>query len=342
MSRRLSGIEELRYVADGQAGLVTAAQLSELGIGSRTVSRRVAGGMWTRVLPGVHLVHGGHPTRLQRERAALLYAGEGSVLTGLTALRRYGVRALGLQETVADEAERPEPVHVLIPHARRRIAAGFVVTERTHRMPTARRVQDGLALTDVTRAVGDACRRMRTAADATTIVTEVSQRGLVDLDDLEMELRSGQRRGSAHLREALRAVRSGARSSSESDVIQMLLDAGYTSLLVNPTLVSPHGAYIAIPDVWLDDVALAVEVDSVQYHAADDGFRRTVRRNARYAAAGILVVTVLPTDVRDRPAWVLHSVGEAYAAAAARARPQVRVTGGVTPSAGRQAWRWGA
>jgi hypothetical protein len=342
MSRPLAADAALRYVADGQAGLITAAQLAELGVSSRTISRRVAGGMWTRVLPGVHLVHGGQPTRLQREWAALLYAGDRSLLTGLTALRRDGVRALRLQETAADEAERPEPVHVLIPHGRRRISSGFVVTERTHRLPDLGRMNQGVAMASVARAVADACRRLRSVSDTTALVSEVVHRGLATVDDLKVELDAGQRRGSAFYRDALAAVGAGARSSSEADLITMLDEAGFTSIVVNPTLLTPQGAYIAIPDVWLDDVGLALEVDSVEYHSQGDGFRDTVRRNARYAAAGVPVTTVLPTDIRDRPTTVLDAIRRAHAAAAARPRAQVRLVGGGTPTAGRRAWRWGA
>ena len=121
--------------------------------------------MWTRVLPGVHLVDGGMPTRQQREMAALLYAGPDALLTGTSALRHHGVRALGLQDVSDDVAERPEPVHVLIPHQRRRLSTGYVRVERTHRFPAVVIRRRGVAMSSVPRSVGDAARRSRRPSD---------------------------------------------------------------------------------------------------------------------------------------------------------------------------------
>ena len=159
MPRLSTSFAAIRATADAQLGLITAAQLAEIGVHRSTTSRRSAGGMWTRVLPGVHLVGGGTPSRQQRLLAALLYAGDGSVLTGTTALRGYGFRALGLAEARDDDAERPEPVHVLVDHERRRLSTGFVRVERTRRDPGSVRVA-GFPSAPVARAVGDAARRI--------------------------------------------------------------------------------------------------------------------------------------------------------------------------------------
>jgi hypothetical protein len=342
MPRRSPQAAAVRRTADAQAGLITAAQLAEIGMHGSTASRRSLGGMWTRVLPGVHLVDGGQPSRHQRELAALLYAGECSMLTGLTALRHRGIRAVRLQEVSDDVPERPEPVHVLIPHDRRRLSTGYVRVERTHRFPLESQRHDGLALAPLPRAVGDAARRSRQAADVEALVTEVVQRGLVTVQELEVELSSGSRRGSALFRDAVRAVAGGARSAPEADLARVLESAGIPNVFYNATLVTGAGVYVATCDAWLDDVGLAVEVDSVAYHASPDGFGRTLRRNARYAAAGVLAVGVLPTDLRDRPAAALRDVLAAREAAAARTRPDVVMTRHESPSSGRVGWRWGA
>ena len=94
MTRQRHDRDTVRTIAAAQDGLITAGQLRTVGVPSATVSHRTrAGGMWTRVLPGVHLVAGGSPDRLQREQAAILYAGEGALLTGHTALRHLGMRS---------------------------------------------------------------------------------------------------------------------------------------------------------------------------------------------------------------------------------------------------------
>jgi hypothetical protein len=334
--------QAVRDTADAQSGLITAAQLAEIGLAASTVSRRALGGMWTRVLPGVHLVNGGHPTRRQREVAGLLYAGDPTLITGLGALRQSGFRAMRLQETSDDEAERPEPVHLLIPHHRRRVSTGYVRVERTHRFPDSHVVAAGLSYAPLPRAIGDATRRLRVGADALAIVSEAVQRRLVTIAELELELDEGSRRGSAVFRDAVRAVSGGARSAPEGDLARLFDAAGIRGVLYNAVLLTPSGALIATPDAWLDDIGLAIEVDSREYHASPDGFANTLRRNARYAAAGVPVVGVLPTDLHTRPAGLLADIVGAMEAAARTPRPDVTVARHESPTSGRDGWRWGA
>ena len=342
MPRHSSRDRDLIAVADSQLGLITAAQLAALGVETSTTSRRNAGGMWTRVLPGVHLVAGGHPSRMQRLLAALLYSGPLSMLTGVSGLRLYGFRSMRLQDTRDDEAERPEPVHVLIPHGRRRLSTGYVRIERTHRLPEPGPPMQGLAVAPLVRAIGDATRRLKRESDAVAVVTEAIQRGWASAEELETELREGPVRGSGFLRQAVAAVSLGAHSVPEADLAALLESAAIPAFVLNAPLVTHSGEFVAIPDVWLDDVGLAIEVDSVEFHATGTHFERTVRRNARYAKAGVLVVTILPTDIRDQPATVLRDIHAARVMAAQQPRPRVRITGRPSPSSGRVAWPWGA
>jgi hypothetical protein len=84
------------------------------------------------------------------------------------------------------------------------------------------------------------------------------------------------------------------------------------------------GRFIAIPDAWCDDVALAWEIDSFEWHLNAKGYAKTVARNTRYAAAGIVVVQTLPSRLRDDPHQVIAELRAAYAAAKARPRPAVQ------------------
>jgi 8-oxo-dGTP pyrophosphatase MutT (NUDIX family) len=341
--RTLRRLDDLRSTADAQLGLITAAQLQELGIKPSAATRKLAGGMWTRVLPGVHLVHGGEPTRRQRELATMLYAADPSCLTGLTAVRRYGVRAMRLQETADDDVLRPEPVHVLVPHSRRSKSTGFARIERTRRFPDVLVRRSGLVLAPLDRAVTDAARRMGKARDVQALVTEVLQRGMCSFDDLVEELELGQIRGSAHLRAALHAVSLGAASPPEVDLRELFEELGLEHVHYNVAILTTKGELVGLPDAWLDDVGLAVEVDSVLHHSDVRGFERTVRRNARYAVAGVPCIPVLPTDLRDRRRETGARVLAARDAASARPRPHVRMAPAAAHrSAGQDGWRWGA
>jgi len=83
------------------------------------------GGPWRTLLPGVYIALTGTPTTLQKEMAALLYAGSGSVITGPAALRCHHIRGTS-----------SELVDVLVPATRKRRDAAFVRLHRTTRCPS--------------------------------------------------------------------------------------------------------------------------------------------------------------------------------------------------------------
>ena len=93
----------------------------------------------------------------------------------------------------------------------------------------------------------------------------------------------------------------------------------------NLPVFDSSGQFVAIPDAWCDDVALASEIDSFEWHLNAKGYARTVARNTRYAGAGIVVVQTLPSRLRDDPEGVISELRAAYAAAKARPRPAVMV-----------------
>lgn len=69
----------------------------------------------------------------------------------------------------------------------------------------------------------------------------------------------------------------------------------------NVDLFDGAGRFIARPDAWCDEVGLAWEIDSAEYHFGRDGYARTLGRNTRYAAAGIVLVQTLPKRLRTEP-----------------------------------------
>src|SRR5580704_12397296 len=98
-------------LAASQYGVISRAEAARCGLTPRMLDYRIRpGGPWRRLLPGVYLTHTGEPTSDQLLMAALRYAGDGSVVTGLAALRRHGLTVPATR--TAD---------VLVPHARRRV-----------------------------------------------------------------------------------------------------------------------------------------------------------------------------------------------------------------------------
>lgn len=72
-----------------QHGVLTAAQAAAHGLPHETLRRRVQRGIWQRVLPGLYVLQCGPPNTVQWSIAALLYAGEDSILTGPAALAAH-------------------------------------------------------------------------------------------------------------------------------------------------------------------------------------------------------------------------------------------------------------
>jgi hypothetical protein len=84
------------------------------------------------------------------------------------------------------------------------------------------------------------------------------------------------------------------------------------------------GNYIAMPDTWCDDVAMAWEIDSLSFHLRRN-FASTLARNTRYAGTGVVVVQTLPSRLRKEPSAVIKELRAAYQAAKLRPRPHITV-----------------
>ncbi len=306
-------------------GVITARRLVRLGVPETTVYARCRdGGPWQRLLPGIVLLHNGPATEQQRVVAALLHGGPEAQLTGLEACRRHGVRrGPGTDGTL----------HLLNPHVRQVRNSGFVVVERTLRLPEPV-LRGGIPLTPLPRAVLDATRRIRSERDVTELVADAVQRGLCTVAQLGAELAEGGRRGSATPRRVLLAVGAGARSAAERDAQIVWRRTGLPEPWWNTALYDAAGGLLGIADAWWDDAALAWEINSYEWHLRPADYAREQAKSARMAAAGVPVLPTLPSRLRNDRAAVAAELRSAHAHAAVRPRPRVRaVPGALTPVA---------
>src|SRR5512142_1982092 len=108
-----------------QYQVISRRQAIAHGMTASALRQRLrADGPWQRLLPGVFMAVTGTPTAEQRNVAALLYAGSGSLITGSAAVRLRGV------PTPPSSA-----IDILIPAGRQRRHTGFVRVDPTARMP---------------------------------------------------------------------------------------------------------------------------------------------------------------------------------------------------------------
>lgn len=296
--------------------VIHARQLISMDVPERTIYHRcLPGGPWRRLLPGVIMLHNGPPTERQLIAAALIYGGSDSLVTGLRACRWHGVRR--------GPAPTGRAVHLLVPARRQLRAFEYVTIERTTRVPDPV-VRDGVPLAPVARACIDAARRLSDPGDVTELLADAVQRGLCDVAGLHKELAAGSRRGTAVPRAVLAQVDGGARSAAERDAQRLWPSTGLPTPIWNASIYDGQGRLLGVADGWCDEVALAWEIDSVEFHLSPADYARTTERAARMAAEGVLVVPTLPSRLRRDRAGVVAELRSAYRSAANRPRPPLR------------------
>jgi hypothetical protein len=191
--------EALTGILKAQHQVITRAQSFGCGLSVGAIRHRTrSDGPWRVLLPGIYLVNGISPSVSQREMAAMLYAGEGSMITGIAALWRHGS-----QHPIS------ETVDVLVPARRKVQSNGFARILRTTRLPGRPWIHDGIRYVPPARAVADAALALTDTGEVRAIVADAVQRNRCTLQQLTAELSEGPVRGSARFREVLAEVTAG-------------------------------------------------------------------------------------------------------------------------------------
>jgi hypothetical protein len=292
------GLDEL---LDKQLSVATRRQLLTLGLTDRAVQYRARlDGPWQVLLPGIYLGVNGPPSMKQKEMAALLYGGPGSVITGPTALMHYSIRS-----------QAPfDAIDVLIPAERQRRDAGFVRLQRTARMPLKIAWAGPVRLVLAPRAVADAARRLTSLRDVRAVVADAVQVGRCTIGQLAAELNEGPVRGSAMFRSVLAEVAEGIRSTAEGDLRDLIRVNELPMPMFNPSLYEGK-AFLGKPDAWWPDAGVTAEVDSREWHLSPEDWDRTRRRHDVMAAAGIIPLHFSPNQIRREPAEVVRMIKHA-------------------------------
>jgi hypothetical protein len=312
--RRSHSLSPEQYAALCHSTVVRVRDLQELGLHRSTIAHRCRpGGPWRSLLPGVVLLNNGAPTRDDRRSAGLLHCGSGAVITGLDALQLHG-----MQRVPAPSG----PVHMLVPSDRRRTGHGLVLVERTERLPVPESGRWPLA--PLPRAVLDFARRCRDRDQVRSGIAEVVQRHRYTPAALVEELATGSSRGSALPREVLTEVGDGIRSVAEAKARERLLASNLPRPLWNPTLRdAATNRFIAVPDGWFDEVGVAWEMDSHEWHLDPEDHARTLKRRVAMTAEGIIVVPHTPGRIMNDWPAVFDELWRTIEQAARRPRPAV-------------------
>jgi hypothetical protein len=257
------------------------------------------------------VLQSGEPTRDQLVHAALVYARPDGVITGVEAARRHGLHRL----PVSDE------IHVLIGEHRRLSSSGLIVAERTGRLPEPL-IRDGVPVVPLERAVVDALRRCPDRDEVRALLAEVLGARRTTVARLRDELEAGSQRGTGLVREVLVELEEGIRSAVEGWAHELHASSDLPPVLWNPSVYRADGRFLGRPDAWFDDVGLAWEIDSLEFHPEGDD--ATARRRADFVAERVVVVHHRPRRLRNEPQRVIEEVWSHYLLARSRPRPPVR------------------
>jgi hypothetical protein len=305
-----SAVEKL---TSRQNGLITRSQALACELTEQALRMRLRPeGPWQVLAPGLYATNTGKITEEQRTLAALLYAGQGSVITGQAAMAAHGINTL--DRTVID---------VLIPIERRRQDCVFVHILRTSRMPSSVFKAGEVLYAPVARSVADAARQSNRLTEVRSIIASAVQWRRVSVAGLAAELNQGPTAGSGPFRAALAEIADGIRSAAEGDLRKLIKRSGLSDPLYNPRLYAGE-EFIAIPDAWWPEASLAVEVDSRQWHLSPADWERTMTRHSRMSALGITVLHYPPSRLHAEPRAVVAEIRSALEIGHGRPRLPIR------------------
>jgi hypothetical protein len=308
--------EQLTEVVEMQRGIVSRRQLLDDGITTDQI-RWSVGRRSQVVLPRVLALFTGELDSQQRLIAGQLWAGSKAQLSGLTAARWHGLIDL------PDDGV----VRLLVPWESTSRRDGFAIRVRTRRLDPHAWQRGPLRLCSPARSLIDAAREIREPTTVRHVLISAVQRRLVRETDLRSELESGPSRGSAVVRAALNDVSTGAWSAPELEVLRELATSSILPRVwPNPELWTPDGVRLPTPDFWIQEVGIAGQVHSRQYHLRDRDWERTVAADSIFAEHGITVLAVTPAGFRRDRRGLRERVERAYLnAQAAGRRPAVRM-----------------
>ncbi|MGH2962145.1 MAG: DUF559 domain-containing protein [Solirubrobacterales bacterium] len=288
-----------RRIAARQHGVVTRAQLLELGFEPGAIDRRLEADRLRALHRGVYLM-GSIAPPFALEMAAVLSCGAGAVLShrcaaSLWRLLSDGANATEIEVTVAgrDPGRRPG-VRV---HRVRSIGRDEVRAFRGIPITTAARTALDLAAIVSQRELEQA-------------VAEVLRRNLASHGALlALAARYPTRHGVPALRHLLERDERPAltRSEAEERFLALVRRAELPPPEVN---VSVRG--FEVDFLWRQE-RLVVEVDGFAYHSDRRTFENDRRRDAELAAHGYRVIRVTWSRIVDSPAAVVARVAQALA-----------------------------
>lgn len=288
-----------RDLADEQAGVITRAQLRELGHGKDFVRTQLRAGRWQEVSSVVLATTTGTLTREQLMWAGPLHAGPLAAVGGLTALEHHGLRNWHRDE-----------ITVLLPRSR-----GVQPLEGVTFVESRRTVVDFRSL-----GPRPVCRVEPAAllfaayetADRTAhgLLAAVVQQGLSDPERLERWIvRLRPIRRAEAMRHTLHEFAGGAQSVAELDVGRMCKRFGLPKPMRQVRRRDSSGRVRYTDAEWhLPDGRIVIlEVDGA-FHMDVEHWGDDIERERGLVATGAIVLRCTAWELREQPERVAEDL----------------------------------
>jgi hypothetical protein len=180
---------------------------------------RLESGRWQQPCRGVVVAHSGPLSKLQILRVAILWAGPGAALAGLTAARLHGFRGFD---------EKADGIHLLLPAARTaregRPPFPLVVHYSRNLAPADIHPVRQPPQTRIARSLVDAAAWMATDRGTQAVLAAGVQQRLVRVTDLVAEVSRNERlRRRRLIRTTLADIEGGSHALSELDFMRLVV-----------------------------------------------------------------------------------------------------------------------
>jgi very-short-patch-repair endonuclease len=288
------------------AGVLTRAQLDDLGITRYRLEALIAGGVLTRVGRGYYLLATARPSWSEQVRTAVTRSG-GGWASHQTAARLWGflgVDAYPLHVTVPrDNRNRRQPPGVRL-HGHRNVSPGLVSTK------------DGIRLTTPLRTALDLATQPIPDETLSDFLAHLLAHRYFRAGRLEAFAASQPRhaRGVARLQEVLHGLEGGTVDSVfEARVLRLLRRAGLPSPATQ--LEIRHGGrVVARADFAWPAQRVILEADGYLYHSTPRAFERDRSRRNTLEVAGWRVYQVTPRRLAGDPDGIVREMRRALGA----------------------------
>lgn len=283
-----SALTTISNLATRQYGIITTAELHDVGIDDCTIHRLRTFGALQRIHHSTFAA--GHRALSQHARwyAAVVAAGPGAGLSHEAAAALWGI---GTRKARHIDVSAPRQIRPFDDVSTHRLPPGAIIVHPC-----------GIPVTSTTRTILDLAPRCR-SDELAHVLHQASFLDLLELDTVERELaRTPRRRGSRCLREALELHRGGSagrRSSFESRVRRYLDASGVAPDRFNVRIPVEHGV-VEVDMIW-DDIGICGEADGIQ-HRAEGARAADERRDDALARIGIRTFRIDVEEFEASPA----------------------------------------